>query len=264
MMGARRIHGFLIDIKNSLASFNIWGSILSVTLLTFLLPTHGCLLDRLFELYKGPPFYFMNDGGLMRFMAWMMPHTMVSVIIGKETELLIECQRLRLPRYRHRISFWLSHSIKTVIICTIYYSLQFILIIALTMLTGNNRPGVSSQSGHLMHASIDNTCLLIILLFIRVCPPMFVILQTQSLFHIAFRSAYVGGIAFILLVAAPAFFPENSFSKYIVGNWMILSRSIYMDSQSTINDMTVIIGVSTIFLLIQALGFCLLTRKNWY
>lgn len=112
----RRVYGFAIDLKSTLTSLNLWGSIVAVTLFAFTLPSRGCMLDRLFELLKSPIYQFMDDGGLPKFMAWMMPHTLVSVIIGRETEVLLNCIQFRLPRYRYRSSFWLSHSIKIIFI----------------------------------------------------------------------------------------------------------------------------------------------------
>lgn len=263
-MNDKKLYGFIIDLKSTFTSLNFWGSIVAVGLLAITLPSRGCLLDRLFELMKGPSYHFMSDGGLPKFMVWMMPHTLLSVIIGKETEVLLNCLQFRLPRYMNRSSFWISHSFKTIIVCISYYFFMFIAIVGIALLTGNFMPGVSSQTGSMVHIDIDNTHLLIMLLSIRVCLPMCIILQVQSFCQIVSRDAFFGGVAFVLLVAVPAFVPEGFLSKLIWGNWLILSRSIYMKPENGIDDLTVFIGSFTSFLLIQGAGFCLFENKNWY
>ncbi len=259
----RSVYGFAIDLKSTLISLNLWGSIVAVTLFAFTLPSRGCMLDRLFELLKGPIYQFMNDGGLPKFMAWMMPHTLVSVIIGRETEVLLNCIQFRLPRYRYRSSFWLSHSLKTIFITIVYYLLCSS-VVGVAVLTGNVMPGVSLQMGRLIHTDNDNTVLLMSLLFFRACLPMCIILHVQSFCQVAFRSAFAGGVAFVLFVAVSAFIPESVFSKYMIGNWLILSRSIHMHANTGINDTMILIGVFVSFILIQAVGLRLFKNRSWY
>lgn len=263
-MNKKRIHGFMIDLKNTFVSRSLWESVFSVALLSFTLPSRGCLLDRLFEMLKGPIYQFMRDGSLTQFMSWMMPHTLLSVIIGKETEVLLNCLQFRLPRYRARSSFWFSHSLKTAVVCVAYYSLLSALAVGFAALAGHTMPGASGQMGGPVLIDNNNTYLLLILLLIRVCLPMCAILQIQSFFHIAFRSAFWGGISFVLFIAVPAFLPEGSFSGLFIGNWLIWSRSAYAASEYGISMTAVLLGTFVSLLLVQGLGAGLFRSKNWY
>ena len=259
------MRGLMIDLKQTLRSMYFWGSVIAVCFLTLLFVTPGrSVLDTLMELFKGPPYEFMVDGGLTKFMIWLTPHTLLSVLIGRETEIHMDCMQFRLPRYKSPLSFWNSLGLKTVVVCALYYAFIFTLVVLMSMLSGHIMPGVSGMVLQAPGINMDDTWLLLGALYLHTVIPMIVVLLIQSLLHIGFDRSILGGISFILLVAVSAFMPEMSFMKYNVGNWIIFVRSAYVLTQNGVETLTILLG-SLVYLLLIAIAATLLFRnRNWY
>lgn len=263
MMG-QKLKGLMIELKNTALSGHLWLSILVVALLGRTFPATGAVLDRLFLLFQGPGFDFMYDRGLPMLMAWMTSHTLLSVLIGKETETLLGCIRYRLPRYKSPLSFWYFNTLKIAAICGMYYLLMFAAIVLSGWALGEQMPGVSAALTKARQIDLDNTGLLIGELYLRAALPMFVIMLLQSLLHLATRRALPGGVVFVGLAAVSAFIPPGTISRFLPGNWMIFERSIHVIPQAGIDQAAIGYGCLAGFLLIQAGAWVVFRRKQWY
>lgn len=263
-MTGRKLKGLLIELKNTALSRHLWLSVSGVTLLGCTFPATGAVLDRLFQLFQGPGFDFMYARGLPMLMAWMISHTLLSVLIGKETEVLLDCIQYRLPRYKSPLSFWRFNTVKTAVVCGMYYLILFAAVILSSWALGERMPGVSAALTKARQIDLDDTALLIGALYLRAALPMYVLLLLQSLLHFATRSALPGGVAFVGLTAASALIPPGTLSRYLPGNWMVFERSVHVLPQEGVDAAVIFYGYLVIFLIVQAAAWAVFRRKQWY
>ncbi|MEF9974409.1 MAG: hypothetical protein RR296_10585 [Clostridia bacterium] len=186
------------------------------------------LVGGLYRYQAGVPYMFVENVDLKRVIEWMIPHLLVSLIVGRQTEESLGTARYELPRYQSPMQWWLRVNLAAYGLIVLFYLLIF-----------GSLWGVSVMGGRAYSAEDWSIWLSMIA---QIMLTMAALMTGQMVVHLyTQRSIYAAG-AFFLVILLSVFLPSQDSARYAMGSWMMYCRSQVISGECGYAPQTVLLG----------------------
>lgn len=210
-MGKKWMDRYLLTVIGILRS-PLAVSFIAITIVVGMMQEGGdSFTDRLYAYQAGVEYFFIEPIELKALMTWMLPHLLLSVLIGRHLEDALVMARFALPRYGSAYRWWVEEVLSIWGVIALYYFTTYTAVVVASFAI---QPGPFADVVPVSLTIIGQSVMI-----------MTVLMTIQIAVHTFTRNAAAGAGVFFIILLISIFFPVREYARFAIGNWMMYRRS---------------------------------------